>query len=762
MSESESENSPVSGQPATCNLQPATGSVPSVASCSFSIPAADTAYFASLPDQVRADVRRKLTALKSIAVAPKIMPACKAQAALMHGARGFSAATLRSQYYTYAKTGDWRLLIDHARAGKDFIDRGASQDLPGEFIEYWRGLCERNQRKSRAARRELLHIWRTHHDTAGRAVKSIPGYNLSTRPSALATSSWPAADPSTGIPAGWSEANLYRFAPTKFELTAARIGRAAAAGFRPQVLSTRVGLRVGQYLVFDDQEYDVKVNFPGNSKAMRPLGLNALDLFSACLFAYSFKPTIWNAEAEAKQKLKEVDMLWFAVHVLTSFGYRDDDGGTTLVVEHGTAAIREDFEQRIFDATHGKVRVDRSGIGGAPSFDGLFEGASRGNFRFKAALESIFNLVRNEMAMLPGNVGKDRLHSPEELHGRDRYNNSLIRAGLALPPERSKLLRLPFLDWQQFTGLCLDLYSRINSRVDHDLEGWERAGLVASEWRLPLSSTCNLQPATCNQDAFTPWMDQQKFLALPAPEQAIMRQLIEAQPSLTRARKLAPVEVFQRGQPELQRVPSFLLPVLLGPEFGIERRAKNGIFEFEDRAISPDPIRFLARLSSGELVADGEKFLTYLNPFSPTELIVCNTQGGYLGTCLPWASPCRSDTEAIHRQMGQAKHIEAQLLAPVARRGAEVAREKLEMHRHNASILAAGNDPRGTSVKIPESLRQQITPADLAAATEGVGTSPSPRQFSPEEISNLFTDLAPQIASPLGEGQGEGDGCSDS
>ena len=41
-----------------------------------------------------------------------------------------------------------------------------------------------------------------------------------------------------------------------------------------------------------------------------------------------------------------------------------------------------------------------------------------------------------------------------------------IRAALTLPPETASLLRLPFLDWNQFTGLCLDIYARINSRTD--------------------------------------------------------------------------------------------------------------------------------------------------------------------------------------------------------------------------------------------------------------------------------------------------------
>jgi len=690
---------------------------------SFEIPAADLADFSRLPDKVRSAIRQKLGALATIHAAPSILPACKAQATRLQHHRGFSANRLRTQYYEYTKSGDWRVLIDRSSAGKDFTDR-QEVALPGEFIEFWRGLCERFQRKSRPARRELLLIWRTHQGSDHKPHKTIPGYVSSSSSSSSSSSipcpsGWPVADPKTGIPLGWSEANLYRYAPTRFELTAARISRAAAAEFRPQVLTTRVGLRVGQYLVFDDQEYDVKINFPGNSRAMRPLGLNSLDLFSACLFAYSFKPAIWNAEAEAKQKLKEVDMLWFTVHVLTSYGYRDDDAGTTLNVEHGTAAIREDFEQRIFDATHGKVRVERSGITRANSFDGLFEGQARGNFRFKAALESIFNLVRNEMAMLPGQTGLDRLHCPDDTAGRDRYNNSMLRAALALPPERAQLLRLPFLDWQQFTGLCLDIYQRINTRTDHDLEGWIRAGLTINEWRLPLSSSSSSSIPLLPGAEYTPWMPQSQFLALPAPEQSVMRQLIEATPSLSRARRLSPLEVFRRGESELAKVPTFLLPVLLGPEFGIERRARNGLFEWQDQAISPDPIRFLARGKDGQL-PDGEKYLTYLNPFNPTELILCNAKGAYLETVYPWASPCRSDVEAVHRQMGQARKIEAELLAPVARRGAELAREKLEMHRHNADVLGSSS----SLSSIPSS-RLRSVDGDVSEFLEAPAAAPS-------------------------------------
>lgn len=243
-----------------------------------------------------------------------------------------------------------------------------------------------------------------------------------------------------------------------------------------------------------------------------------------------------------------------------------------------------------------------------------------------------------------------------------------------------------------------------------------------------------LDVARSHPPEFTPWMAQDKFLALPSQEQSILHQLISANPSLSRARKLAPIEVFQRGQSDLQKLPGFLLPVLLGPKFGIERTVRNGLFEWQDMTISPDPIRFLARtvpcqsVKSVSQLPDGEKYLTYLNPFAPTELILCTAKGGYIGTCSPWNSPCRSDVESIHRQMGLVKKIEAELLAPVARRGAALARETLEMHRHNAAILQSSltrptpSDPRLKDLagNISEFLEAESQPASTA--------EPSPEQ----------------------------------
>ena len=391
-------------QSAICNLQ-------------FTEPCSDPRY-PRLPQAAREDLRRTLKALEYIHSANNVQRACRIQAAHFLHRRGFSAESLCRKYYLFRSTGNWLDLVDKAKAGPAFYlsarnDEGGESNslngrLPADFIEFFRKLCERNQRKCKPAWRELLRIWRTGFDTEGREYKTIPGYGPRLEPSAFSLQ--PSPDSLTGIPRGWSFENLNRHRPSDHSLALARIGKVAASNHRRMVLTSRVGIAVGQYILFDDQEYDLKVNFTSQNgscgKAMRPLGLNDLDLASACNFAYGLKPTLIGADG-AKQKLKEIDMLWFVVHVLTSYGYNPITG-THFVVEHGTAAIRPEFEERIRLVTQNKVTVDRSGVFHGSALAGLFEGPARGNFRFKAPLESFFNLVRNEMAMLPGAVSYSR------------------------------------------------------------------------------------------------------------------------------------------------------------------------------------------------------------------------------------------------------------------------------------------------------------------------------------------------------------------
>ena len=122
-------------------------------------------------------------------------------------------------------------------------------------------------------------------------------------------------------------------------------------------------------------------------------------------------------------------------------------------------------------------------------------------------------------------------------------------------------------------------------------------------------------------------------------------------------------------------------------EFGTERAVHDDhLFEFTDQDIGPDPLRFLAQID-GRWLPPGETYLTFLNPYAPDALYLCDARHRYLGACAPWTTCTKGDLDAIHRQCGRAAQLEADLLQPVARAGAALSRRRLEDAQHNADLL---------------------------------------------------------------------------
>lgn len=677
----------------------------------FSVPEEDLCPFARLPEAVRNAVLRLLGAFGAIHASDNKKQACTEQAMSFGCERGFTADSLKRKYYAYVRSGDWRVCLDKAKAGPEFY-RTESSYLPAEFVEHWRGLCERNQRKCKPAWRALLDQWKRWR--GGDRKSAVPGYEKCP------------ADSGRGWPEGWSYENLQKRAPSRFELTAARIGRSAAYKHRPLVFTTRVGLSVGEYYLFDDFWHDFKVNVLGQRHAQRLLQFHALDLFSGCNFARGMKPVLEHEITRAQERLKEVEMVFLVAHVLAQFGYRPE--GTVLVVEHGTAAIREDVEKTIHDLTNGKVRVERSGMEGAAAFAGMYAGRGKGNFRFKAALESIGNLIHNETAntlLIPGQVGKDRDHCPEELHGREKLNDQLLRAILALPAERAASLRLPFLELNQAIRLVTEIHDRINDRTEHDLEGWIEAGLVTTEFRLGIEHV---------------WMPAARLVAMPGDQRQAIEALISTQADLTRARRLSPAEVFARGSAPLIKLPAHKVAMLLGPDRGRDLPAVRGsMIEFADKELSPSVLRYEAvcRLPGNApmRLPDGEKFSGLVNPLDLDALHLFNARGGYLGACRRMNKICRSDTEALHRACGAAAKAEAELLVPVAARGAEITRQRIADAKHNAGVLAPAPGPKQSTAKALEPYVQSIEEITETLSPAGELTS---EQFTNEEIADLF------------------------
>ncbi len=648
-----------------------------LAALTFVVPLHERDELARMPDDVQEEVRAMLLRCRVIASAPRgqitatIKKLCRP---------GLSGAHLRRKWDEYQlgnaryAAGDWRVFINHCKVPE--LRVGGMKGIPPEFRDFWQELQKENQRKSRPAHRKLRQMWR--------GGESIPGYGT--------WQEWyrrehpgrplPPRCPED-LPRGWSYDNLMdrRNAAAPVALAAARLGPGAVDEYRMLTYTTRVGLLVGQFYQFDDNEFDAKVNFPGQRKAMRSLGLDCLDVKSAYACAYGFKPTLWDDVEKAKQKLKEVDMLWLVVQVLTTIGYRTDEIGTTLLVEMGTAAISEDFARRILEATDGHVRVLRgeSKDGMQSPFHGVFEGKGKGNFRFKAHIESLRNLLRNEMAdtaLLPGQMGKDRNHQPEELHGRDKLNNRLLAVAQALSPEDAQALQMPMVPWHQWVRIGQRTYDAVNDRWEHDLEGWTESNHLAPEWRLDLDY---------------PWLPWGQVLLMPPEKRAAVEAIIDTDARLWQTRKMTPREVFVQGQHELTLLPGCMLPGLLGPKFGVLRTCAAGRFVFEDQELDPTgaELRFTARIvtreGKNEPLEAGE-YLTFVNPFSPDTLYACRPDGAYLGSCERETAPRRDDEEAMQRAWGAARKMESELAVVHARPGRAMWRE-MDRAKNNIALL---------------------------------------------------------------------------
>ena len=634
------------------------------------------------PSRCGEEVLERLQAFSEIAGARSVHAGCKAVAARFDGRPGWSAKRLETQFHAYRRSADWTVLVDRAKAGRDWWVSVADTHLPTlppRFVEHWKSRCAQNQRdKARSAWTGMVNQWRRWR--AGDASAAIPGYQAAPCPNAK-----------TDLPDGWSYGNLMRFVPTRFERKLIQIGPKAAAAFRPRVLATRVGLAVGQYVMADDYWHDFGVLAPRARRSSRLLQFHLLDLASGCNVDRGFKPALEDEMSGVEERLKEREMLFLLAHFLGEYGYRKE--GTTLICEAGTATVREKDERLLADLTGGLVRVERGPCSGAAAFAGMFGGRSGGNPCFKASLESWGNLGHNMMAgvlQFPGQTGSNsRVNLPEPLHGRERHARMLAEAMVGMPVEQAERLRLDYLRYAEAITLVNQVTDAINARTDHELEGWRECGHVTTEWR---------------HDVDTPWLPLERLLGIQDPEKRQrIADYVNSVPNLTRERALSPAEVWRRGSRDFVKLPPHAAAMLLGEVEGREVIIRNNMIELMVPEVSPDePIHYEPVIRDGSgperRLRQDSKWLARVNPLSPGRLFVYDAKGGFVGTCPRWDRVSRADTEGLRRAFGRANHAEAELVAEARAIAAPIIKAELEKRRHNARVLADGHHgPRVTA-----------------------------------------------------------------
>lgn len=637
-----------------------------------------------LPAALQTETRLLLARLQRIHAANNKSKECDLIAAelLRIGkAKGNSKVRLYTHYFHYVKgwtnrcgntflPGDWRSVVNWAKAGP----RGRTDDpadaLPADFLNFWRKLCENHQRVSSEAWRELIQIWETGMDDERTRYKAIPGY-----------ATWPEREPKTLVPRGWTYKNLMRHAPDAFERTAARVGIQAASQVGLKLRFSRKGVKVGEFISFDDHEFNVKVNFPGQMRSMRPRCFGAAEYVSGCCFNLTVKPTLWDADEQAKKVLTETDFMWFVVAILTDFGFRADTG-TTFLVEHGTAAIREEFEQRIRECTGGAVKVDRSGRFHRPAHGGQFAAPSGGNFRFKP-IEQYWRMIDDRLDGLVGqsgtNAGSTASSKPEELERADAYVSKLLKYAATLPVEQAAQLIIQRLTWNEFLAHAWDKRDAINDDFNHAMRNWEKCGFVTKEFRLR---------ATSNE-----WFPQAALQKLPEPQRLALAARIAQDDLLFRVRKLSRAEALAKHQHELTKLPLEMIPALVGQRFawdgGRQLPVTGGKFMVKDWRISSDPIEFIAADLKGERLREDSKWLAFVNPMSPHILIACDPALRVIGLCPLMPEPAKNDAVAVKHALGLQRSWFKRALAPMNERHAADAEALDFMKQHNAALLPA-------------------------------------------------------------------------
>jgi hypothetical protein len=579
--------------------------------------------------------------------------------------------------------------------------------LPPEFAAFIQTLACDSQRMQgfSAAYRSLFDD----HLCAG---KLIPGYNTDWQ--GIYTQEHKGAHPPARCPYvphrctpdGWSERNLRRFGPSRYMLTAARIGTSAGRELLPKVPSTRVGLRFGQVFITDDRFHDAQVKFAGNLNAQGVVELGVIELLTAHYCTFGMKPIRERADG-TREHLREAFMRYLVADILCRIGY--DPTGCKLVGEHGTARMPADLQDLVKRITAGHFEFQTGAILNAPIAKGLMPGAARGNFRMKAALESAHGRYKNDLALLPGQKGADPSHAPEDLPAKQSYHRALMKACIALAetnPDLCMQVATPFPDYFSYINAVGLIYERIARDPMHRLEGFAECGFVIPQFVLP--GFDGPQPMTT--------LDK-----LDPEDRALYLAMIRRDPRRQINRLMSRQEAFAYCQQrsELMRQPDAIVPALLGPDLAdVLTVAKDATLSVPDRYLPSRSyqVHAIAVLPSGchQPLDRGTKWMVHLNPLNATQAFISTPDGAYVGKAPVMIAGTKFDPSFADIAMQREREaIELKRLAPIAEKRL---RDRAAMTEQNLALLAENNSALADSIsrrQIEEKAHKGFKPANL-------------------------------------------------
>jgi hypothetical protein len=659
----------------------------------------DIAALARLPRERIDRIYRDMAMLQCVQADTRYRPL---QAACERAAVRFQCAakTIYSKYIRWSKPSgnipayDWRLLCDPATEPTALqVLEDEHTTLPEPFVTHWQSLVAEQQRQKEApAHVALLRQWRAW--ARGNQAYAIPGYDTC-----------PPAEADTGMPKGWSLQNLRRHKPSRHARAMIAIGPKAASHFAPPLLTTTADLMPGMFYEFDDLWRDFHVIVPGQSVPCRLLQIHAMDHATTCGVCWATIPET-HGEDGTRKRLKEHHMLCLLAHLLGNIGFHP--GGCTLIVERGTATIREREEKLLTDLSGGLIKVQRSTAAPNQGAHGMLQGQGGGNPRFKARIESFHNLIHNSTSSIfdfPGQLGSNsRTNKPEQLEAQIKEATCLL-AAVGNHPEAVQKLKLPFLPLAEAVQKLGERMIEVNSRTNHEIEGWDK--YTVTEWRFFPDD---------------PWRPLSALAALPEATQNAMAEHIKTTPGATRLRKMSPMERWTAGSVGLKKLSQDATAILLMGIEPVETTLARGLFTCS-RTLELPELRYEGLITDPEgtqiRVKDGTTYYIRQNILDPSTGYVYSHQDKYLGTVPLWGKVDRRDEKAVQHSQGRKRHAVSQLAAQANKLTEKLARREDAEAEQNKQTLEDYADA-----------------AFLADKPEAALPPPEPKTFDPYDPKN--------------------------
>ena len=517
--------------------------------------------------------------------------------------------------------------------------------LNTEFIEHWHMRVLSSRRgKVKAAWRGLLI------DLARGAT--IPGYGTwrdiffkehGYRPAKDEPCPYSVLNP----PVGWSLRNLSGLKPDKFARRAAQIGMGAAkTDFLPTVRLTRVGLKPCQVVEIDDMWYEHYVVFAGNEKPQKVVEFAIYDRLTGYVICHLTKPIVKGWDDEKRKTLKSVWVNYMYQYLFCVVGL---PRGVRVVIkgEHGSASMdkRTAAVLRDINATRGKdeqIEFRAGSIITEPIAEGLPDVEHHGNPRHKGSLEGLHGTLKNIVDVLCfGNIGGGRGKQPEDADAMRAEDTALMKIAETLPVAAGANLRYNFPTWKQFMRVIDRAYEILNTREDHQLEGWEECGFMVGELKLACVDF---------------WKSMPRLDSQPEEKQMAIRRLVAEGKAEYRERRMSPADAWDAATKatKLERVPASFAPMILGKELAHVGTVGDKLNVTVRDAETGEKYTVVA-IIDGQPLPRGAKVLVWVNPMDCGKAYVCDLQGRFLGVAksLPAVrADADASVEALQEQLG--------------------------------------------------------------------------------------------------------------